>query len=253
METKATPYSVVWQQVSPGSQIGSSFGVPDYDGFLPFFVLESQTDRRKGMSFEINEEKLLFGICYGLHGYFYGHLRYPDLTEHDIVTYKALFASLAQGFRLPNPEEAFLTISNHLRKVTSDSWVAIAILETGIKFLDGHHNTALRSNLCLDYWRVIESVIEAGQRAMLIGTVLGILEELKAELNDQNANQILGYVAVTLAQSVGQGERAARFWQKYGRFVTDQGLRDASEHNMRHPTRLRWIDLGLGSQSAAVM
>ena len=253
METKATPYSVVWQQVSPGSQTGSSFGVPDYDGFLPFFVLESQTDRRKGMSFEINEEKLLFGICYGLHGYFYGHLTYPPLTNKDIVTYRALFAVLAQGFRLPNPEGAFLGISNHLRKVTDDHWVAIAILETGIKFLDGHHNTALRSNLCLDYWRVIHEAKDADSKERLVEMALGILDELKVELGSEAVNSFLGYMAVTLAQSVGQGERAARFWQKYGRFVTGQRLRDASEHNLRHPNQLRWIDISMETPTGAFL
>ena len=219
MENECSPYSLIWKMLGQNDPMADRFYVPTYDGYLPFFVFDEDIDHSKGIRFEPNEQMLLLGICYGLNGHYYNENSYPSLTKRDLDTYHYLFGILAQGFQFPNPEEAFLTLGNYLSNRLGKPWATITLLETGLKFLDLHHNTAIKSNLCLAYWQAIDQINDPDNQASIAHYLLETIATMDISLNLPTPNAAVGIAGIQASLLLGDLVSAKQIFGKFTQFM----------------------------------
>ena len=239
MNLKEQPFTLIWEMLGKDSGLAERFGVPGYEGYLPFFVQKDEIDPNGRVVFD--ENMLIFGICYGLHDHYYSTEPYPNLTKEDIRTYQGLFVQLARGFRMPNPEETFLSIGNHFQKHFGTE-PAMRVLETGIKFLDGAMPcNAMRSNLCLAYWRYCDSLETTQDRAKMANYLEAALQKFEWERNLPDANQFVAYIALALYALNGQKTKAQEAYARLKSWDKKAKLLRMAEIFLQDPNNGHWL------------
>ena len=143
-------YSLIWQQCGENSDISKRFFIPEYIGYLPFFIWgEDLIEFENKKKVKLREEHLLKGILYGLYEF-----DVAPLVQHhpeDKKTLMYLLDILGNGFNFESPEKMILDVAGSVRENNGNPASSI-ILKVGDTLI--HASSKIKSDLICDLWAV---------------------------------------------------------------------------------------------------
>jgi len=179
MEKSKKPYTIVWQECGKNSRTSRRFYVPEYEGFLPFFVSGKELEtlnNKQGL--ELKEKHLLKGIFFGL----YDHANNPpkdwmhNAKFKDTLLY--LLDVLGNGFKFDNPEAMILDLALSIRN-NNGSTASFRVLDIGMELIP--ESSKIKSDLIVDLWI---TVCESGKSEKIFKKILDLIP--KINLSDIN-------------------------------------------------------------------
>jgi hypothetical protein len=200
-----TKYSIVWQQISPNSNITKRFWVKDKKGFLPFFFFGENLNRLENKDdVELNESMLLKGILVGL-----GQKKAPLVPRENDDLLISLMPILREGFKVPSAEMMILDIAFNMKREISTHCSYLA-LKGGLKIIS--NSDMVRSDLLMNIWELWEEDSENGYSYM----DEAIDNFYKIDLNNILPSAIEMIVYITfIATYFKQPDKINEFFEKY--------------------------------------
>lgn len=148
--TAKEKYSLVWKECSQGSDLARRFYVPEFTGFLPFFIWGADLEKmEQGGQVELHEQQLLKGILYGLYEYDNSPKPWHDLKSRQTLMH--LLDILGKGFGFKDPEKMILDTAANVRDLNGNE-ASFKMLESGTKLLSG--SSKIKSDCILDLWNI---------------------------------------------------------------------------------------------------
>ena len=179
-------HSIVWQECGTNSRYAERFYVPDYEGYLPFFVWGQELEKLENkQSVELREEHLLKGILYGL--YEFDHNPKPWHQKKDRETLLYLLDVLGNGFKYDNPEKMILDVAYNVRDKNGNGASRI-ILEVGNNLMP--QSSKIKSDLICDLWAVVSEQDESRE---LLNEIISLIQKINLSDIHSDAKEIVCY------------------------------------------------------------
>jgi hypothetical protein len=183
--TAKEKYSLVWKECSQGSDLARRFYVPEFTGFLPFFIWGADLEKmEQGGQVELHEQQLLKGILYGLYEYDNSPKPWHDLKSRQALLH--LLDILGKGFGFKNLEAMILDVAANVRELHGNV-PSFKILDSGAKLIP--NSSKIKSDWILDLWNIAadEDTEEDGS---LSETQEGMLQQILLTIKEINFQEV---------------------------------------------------------------
>ena len=179
-------YKIVWQECGKNSRAAERFYVPEFEGYLPFFLWGEDLNLLESkQQVELREEQLLKGILYGM--YELDHHPLPIVQKKDKETYLQLIDILGDGFRYENSEKMILDVACNVREKNGNA-ASRVILEVGKSLVP--KSSQIKSDLIFDLWEVI---CEQKLNNTLLEEILLLIRQIELNQIHPNAKESVCY------------------------------------------------------------
>jgi hypothetical protein len=237
---KFEEYSIVWQGCSKNSEISHRFYVPEFDGYLPFFLwgadLRALQQKEK---VELREEQLLEGILYGLDEFDH-HPGFWHRTQ-DRNTYLYLLKVLENGFKYESREIMILNVAAGIRERNGNGPSRI-VLEVGKNLVP--QSSSIKSDLVLDLWAVLP---QDGTGKELMEEIIGLVPQIKLNEINPNEKEVVCYYGLCATVLLGKTDNVQRYLEDYVHpNVTIRILKDNIKELLENPGSCSPADLRVG-------
>lgn len=183
--TAKEKYSLVWKECSQGSDLARRFYVPEFTGFLPFFIWGADLEKmEQGGQVELHEQQLLKGILYGLYEYDNSPKPWHDLKSRQTLLH--LLDVLGKGFGFKDPEMMILETAANIRELNGNV-PSFKILDSGANLIP--ISSKIKSDWILDLWNIAadEDTEEDGS---LSETQEGMLQQILLTIKEINFQEV---------------------------------------------------------------
>jgi len=179
-------YGNVWIDCGTNSRMAERFYVPDYKGYLPFFLWGDELAAfEKNEKVDFREEQLLKGILFGLYEFDLN----PKLwhRKEDRGALIRLLDTLGNGFEFETPEKMILEVAFNMRE---KNWFGASriVLEVGNGLIP--ESSEIKSDLISDLWAIAS---EFGEEDSLFEEILSLLAQTDLEDVDPDTKEIICY------------------------------------------------------------
>lgn len=210
-------YALVWKECSTSSDLARRFYVPEFTGFLPFFIWGTDLENmERGIQIELNEQQLLKGILYGLYEYENNPKPWFDLKSRQTLLY--LLDVLGKGFGFKDPEIMILDTAANIRELHGNE-PSFKILDSGANLIPS--SSKIKSDWILDLWNLAadddteeDGSLSEAQEGMLQQILLTI-KEINFQDIHPNSREIIpflgAYASVLLKRAHGFPEYFANY------------------------------------------
>ncbi|MBN8658322.1 MAG: hypothetical protein J0M11_21490 [Anaerolineae bacterium] len=189
-------YSLVWKECSQGSDLARRFYVPEFTGFLPFFIWGAELEKMEhGGQIELHEQQLLKGILYGLYEYENAPKPWQYLKSRQTLIH--LLDILGKGYGFKDPEIMILDTAANVRELHGNE-PSFRMLDSGTKLIPA--SSKIKSDWILDLWNIAadddteeDGSLSEAQEGMLEQILLTI-KEINFQDVHPNSREILPFL-----------------------------------------------------------
>jgi len=169
--TDTTEYGLIWKQCTSDNDLAERFYVPDYKGYLPFFLTGKDYILFKSHEdVVLKEEQLLKGILLGLFELDNSSSFKIEPLNRDTLLY--LLDVLGNGFQFDNPEKMILDVAYSIRESNGGS-VSSKVLTVGMSLIP--ESSKIKSDLICDFWAIIKNKYRDDH---LFNDILELIDEI---------------------------------------------------------------------------
>lgn len=202
-------YSVVWQKCSKNSKISSRFYVPEYEGYLPFFIWGDELSAfKEKKEIQLREEQLLKGILFGL--YEFDNDPKPWHQEENRKTLLYLLDVLGNGFKYETPEKMVLDVAYSLREQVGNE-VSCTVLDVGRNLVPD--SSPIKSDLILDLW--ILSTVSENKGKEYFERIVQLIQQIQLDKILPEAKEIICYYGFCAAVLLKKEDLISAYLEKY--------------------------------------
>ena len=173
------PFTIAWQECGENSEYAKRFYVPDFDGYLPFFLSGEEISKiESDDGVMLTERHLLLGILYGLNIAGEGSIRLREQDEEVLI---GLVDTLSEGYGFETHEEMIVDASTIIRNINGTQ-ASRLILETGHRLVP--QSSEILEHLILDLWSEISLYNDAR---------ITTLEEISYRVKEMDLSELHPY------------------------------------------------------------
>lgn len=242
MKQDKRKYSLVWKECGRNSAVGKRFYVPEYEGFLPFFIYGRDCENLKnGKKVELKEEHLLTGILYGLHEF--EHHPKPWHKPQDKQTYLYLLDVLGNGFKFKSPEHTILSVASIVRDKNGNLPSSI-ILKVGSNLIP--NSSKIKSDLIMDLWELAAQAAENDGTSQLFNEILSLISDVDPDDILPGAREVVYYCGLAALVFLKKNESISDYLEKFiYPNVSNQTLKTKIKYMLENPEKVTLSDLKL--------
>jgi|GEM_PF-2409672 len=209
-------YSIVWQELGDGSDIGERFWVPDETGCLPFFVDgDNLTKLESRQPVPLSEFMLLKGLLYTW------NTKPPLLSPISEESRLRLLDILMDGFRFGNLEKLILDVAYKVR-TQSGNLVSYKILKNGSSIVPS--SSKIKADMLMDIGTILPDSDSSDRRTLLESLSEGLKNIAVEEINPY-AWEILLVAKLAALKMLGETQELKTFFDlQVARGVTNANL-----------------------------
>lgn len=230
-------HSIVWQECGTNNRHAERFYVPDYEGYLPFFIWGQELERLENkQSVELREEHLLKGILYGLYEFDRNPKPWHQMQDRKTLLY--LLDVLGNGFNYENPEKMILDVAYNVRENNGNDASRI-ILEVGNDLMP--QSSKIKSDLVCDLWAVIS---EQEENRELLKEILTLIHQMDLSDIHPSAKEIVCYYGLCALVFLNDNSGISEYLQKYVYpNIEMRQLKDKIKRLLENPQNFTAMDL----------
>ena len=233
MSMKNKPnYTLVWKECGENSPFARRFYVPNYVGYLPFFVYGTDFELlENGKNIELREEHLLKGIFFGLHEY--EKDKKPWHNEHGKQTWLYLLDVLGNCFGFENPEKMVLDIAYDVRDKNGSN-ASFIILQVGHELIPD--SSKIMSDLICDTWAFVASENSKEIRDIELQRIVNLIYRIRMNDVSPNAREIIAYFGLSALVILCFQDKVSEYLNAFiYPYVNNQQLKEKIKTMLENP------------------
>ncbi len=191
-------YTIVWQECGEGSNFAARFYVPDFTGYLPFFLSGEEVDHLENKeSVPLEERHLLFGLLYGWkHNGLFGNNVDKAVGGH-------LLEILRKGYGHKDFEELILNVACNIREANGSSPSRV-VLESGLDIVP--ESSKIKSDLIMDLWELALAHSSFEKRNACLTEIVKLVRKVSFPEVLSRATEVISYYGLCSIVLLGEKE-----------------------------------------------
>lgn len=223
---KSSNFVLVWKECGKDKALSERFFVSGYKGYLPFLLWgDDKIALENKKNVKMTEERLLFGILYGLNGY--EKFSKTWHCEEDKKTLLYLLDLLQKGFKFESLEVMILSVSSKLRENIGNN-VSRIILEVGNNLVS--KSSKIKSDLVCDLWEV--AVIDDDKKNEILEEIVLLVNQIDFSDIHPGSKQVLGYYVICSIILLDRNEDLTDYLEEYVYPHVTAGILKNNIHNL---------------------